>query len=187
MLTLYKSLVLSHLDYCSALWHPSSAADTARIEKVQQNFTKKIIGLHELNYHERLKKLSLFSLQRRRERYIIIYMFKILNNQVPNPGVSFKFNERTGYHAEIKLLNSSLATNVKKMRWNSFQYVGPRLYNTLPEDLRRCYSNYENPSDVFKAQLDGLLHNLPDQPTIPGIPRAANSNSVLDQIKHSKN
>ena len=43
------------------------------LEKIQKNFTKKIKGMEELNYHERLKKLNMYSLERRRERYMIIY------------------------------------------------------------------------------------------------------------------
>merc|ERR1712228_1145048 len=43
------------------------------LEKIQKNFTKKIKGMEELNYHERLKKLNMYSLERRRKRYMIIY------------------------------------------------------------------------------------------------------------------
>ena len=37
-----------------------------------------------LSYPERLTVLKLYSVQRRRERYIIIYVWKILECQVPN-------------------------------------------------------------------------------------------------------
>ena len=35
-------------------------------------------------YHELLKSLALYSLQRRRERYCIIYMLKIIESLAPN-------------------------------------------------------------------------------------------------------
>ena len=35
-------------------------------------------------YHERLKSLGLYSLQRRRERYCIIYIWKIIEGLAPN-------------------------------------------------------------------------------------------------------
>ena len=41
--------------------------------------------LCNVSHPERLKALKLYSLQRRRERYIIIYMFKIKIGLVPNP------------------------------------------------------------------------------------------------------
>ena len=43
------------------------------LEKIQKSFTSKINGMEKLDYHERLKKLNLYILERRREKYIIIY------------------------------------------------------------------------------------------------------------------
>jgi len=39
MLTLYRALVLSKIDYCSVLWSPSELSDMRKLEKVQANFT----------------------------------------------------------------------------------------------------------------------------------------------------
>ena len=39
---------------------------------MQRNFTGKIEGLEGKNYHERLKILKLYNLERRRERFLII-------------------------------------------------------------------------------------------------------------------
>ena len=81
MLTLYKSMVRSLLEYCCPLWSPTKVTDIQELENVQKIFTTKIAGMSELNYWERLKKLSL---QRRRERYIILHMWKILNAKTSN-------------------------------------------------------------------------------------------------------
>ena len=72
MLTLYKSLVRSHLDNCCPLWHPHQMSNIQILEGVQRKFTSRIWDVQHLNYWDRLKSLRLMSLQRRRERYIII-------------------------------------------------------------------------------------------------------------------
>ena len=77
MLTLFKAIVLSRLDYASQLWSPSKIYQINLIEKVQRTFTKHITEMHDLSYNERLKALKLYSLQRRRERYCIIYVWKV--------------------------------------------------------------------------------------------------------------
>ena len=88
MLTLYKSMVRCRLEYCCPLWNPADIASIQAIESVQQHFTKRVSGFQHLSYYDRLKGLQLQSLQRRRERYIIIYLWKIRHNLSPNDSIS---------------------------------------------------------------------------------------------------
>ena len=73
MITLFKSLVLSMLDYGSQLWSPTKIHQIIMIEKIQKAFTKHIKGNSSFSYQERLGNLKMYSLQCRRERYIINY------------------------------------------------------------------------------------------------------------------
>ena len=86
MQTLFKSLVISRLDYASQLWSPHKISEITQIEKVQQSFTKHITGMRDLSYHERLQALRvrLYSLQRRRGRYCIILIGKSIENKAQN-------------------------------------------------------------------------------------------------------
>ena len=65
MLTLFKSIVLSRLDYDSQLWSPFRIKHITQLETIQRSFTKVITGMNGMPYHERLKSLGLYSLQRR--------------------------------------------------------------------------------------------------------------------------
>ena len=76
MLTLFRALVMSRLDYGSQWWSPYLTKHVNMIEKTQRSFTRYISGMQVLSYPERLSVLKLYSLQRRRERYIIIYVWK---------------------------------------------------------------------------------------------------------------
>ena len=58
MLTLFKSMIRSRLEYCSILWNPSKITDIQTLENIQRSFTSKIIECKDLNYHERLVKLK---------------------------------------------------------------------------------------------------------------------------------
>ena len=68
MLTLYKSMVRSLLEYCCPLWHPIKISDIQELESVQKAFNARISGVKDMHYWDRLVYLSLMSLQRRRER-----------------------------------------------------------------------------------------------------------------------
>ena len=84
MIPLLKTLIIPKLEYCSVLTNPIKKSEISKIEGIQRSFTAKIDGMENLDYWERLLALNLYSLERRRERYIIIYVWKILEGQVPN-------------------------------------------------------------------------------------------------------
>ena len=56
MLTLFKSIVLSRIDYASQLWSPYKKSYICALEKIQRSFTKYIAGYQNLPYSERLKE-----------------------------------------------------------------------------------------------------------------------------------
>ncbi|CAL4191225.1 unnamed protein product, partial [Meganyctiphanes norvegica] len=72
MMRLFNTYIRSKLEYCCLVWSPSHQNDINKLERVLKNFTSKISGMEKLNYHERLRKLNLYSLERRRERFMII-------------------------------------------------------------------------------------------------------------------
>ena len=74
MLTLFKALVMSRLDYGCQLWSPYLIKHINMVEKVQRSFTRFISGMAGLSYTERLAVLKLYSLQRREERDILLFM-----------------------------------------------------------------------------------------------------------------
>ena len=72
MVKMFNSYVRSKVEYCSLVWNPWKKEDIDKLERIQKSFTSKIEGLEKLNYHERLKRLNMYSMERQRERYLII-------------------------------------------------------------------------------------------------------------------
>ena len=152
-------------------------ADIETIEAIQRRFTSKIHGLEHLTYWQRLKKLGLMSLQRRRERYVLFVMWKIHHGLVTNDlGITWDFNSRRGLLANIPALPCNVA-KVNTIHDKSFKVIGPRLWNTLPKAI-----NTQDTLSGFKSSLDTYLLNIQDCPPVAGYSRA-NDNSLLSRIQ----
>ena len=175
MTHLYKSLIRSLLEYCCPVWDPTAIGDIQAIEQVQRYFTDKIAGCKDLNYWGRLKVLNLQSLQRRRERYSIIHVWKLLNNAAPND-LKMVFNdmERQGIRVKVPALHRGATQAAQTALDNSFSIRAARLWNIIPAGLTRITK-----LEDFKTKLGEFLCKFPDQPPTAGY-SASNNNSLLD-------
>ena len=167
MLFLWKVIVIPRIDYCSQLWSPAKAYLINQLEELQKQFIRRINGFKDMNYNDTLKKLQLYSLQRRRERYQIIYLWCILEEIYPNIQtdqnsclikLQSNIHSRRGRTLVTKNLPNSRFGN---LRYNSLPFVGARLFNVLPKSLRNLTSCGKI---AFKTELDVFLKTVKDQP-----------------------
>ena len=159
LMTLFKALILSIFDYFSQLWSPHLISHIIQIEK--HSFTKFITGMCDCSYSNRLSLLRLYSLQRRRERYCIIYVWKIIEDLVPNfsKSVVCTHSERRGRYYVVSHVNIGTSGT---LAYNSFRWRTIRLFNSLPKCTTSC-SVYS-----FIHTLDSYLTNIVDHPCVPG-------------------
>ena len=187
---MFKTLVMPHLGYCSQLWLPIDAAGILKLEKVQFDFFKKIPELKDKSYWEALKHMKMVSVQRRMERYRVMYCWKILENLVPNCGIiemPGTHDTRQGRRLEVPKIKGTAKINKKKEQ--CFQINGAKIFNCLPSKIRNLTMKpstlaHSAPSlEDFKMALDLYLQTVPDQPRIGGLSPAVDTNSLLHQTQ----
>ena len=173
MIHLYKTLIRSRVEYCCPVWDPTKLEDIATLEGIQRSYTSRITSISHLHYHDRLKALNLMSLQRRRERYSIVTVYKILHNMSPNDlGLEFVETNRRGIQAKVPKINKSTAAKYQTLYDSSFAVRGPQLWNKVPANI-----TIKPSLESFKSALTAWLCKLPDNPPIQG---CYNRNSLLD-------
>ena len=183
MLTLYRALVLPILEYCSQLWHPVQLGISRSLEAVQRSFTSRLRGMENLNYWQRLEALKLYSLERRRERYMMIYIYKIIVGLAPNFEASrvvvTQRSDRRGLTCRVPPVNRAAMARVQSLQENSLPVLGARLFNLLPAETR----GFSGQLDNFKKQVDRFLSGVPDQPPLPHYYQISATNSLLHQVQ----
>ena len=181
MMKLFKLNIRSKAEYCSIVWSPTQRKEINKIERIQKSFTKFIEGMEDKNYHEHLKCLKLFSLERRRERYMILNTWQQIEGLRENL-MGFEINERSR-HRTIKSTRVKWNKNSKKASiiFDSPALKMMRIFNAIPGELRDTTGIK---LDTFKRKLDSWLSLVPDTPIIDDYRAAAESNSVVHQAKY---
>ena len=130
--------------------------------------------MQDLDYWQRIKCLNIMSLQRRREKLTIIFVWKIKNNLVPNDvNLCFSRNIRNDRERAILQPMPKCRGKTLTVYENSFVVKAAKLWNKLPNKLTKIAS-----LSLFKSKLDQYLSLLPDLPPVSGYYHTTD-NSIL--------
>ena len=162
MVFAYKTYVLPILEYCCTIWWPSKLGDIDRLENVQRCFTKRLDGLWDLSYENRLIVCSLRSLELRRLLNDLILCFKIVHKLI---SLSFSDlfeldpNQRTrGHNYKIRLPLCKASR-----RQNFFPVRVVSAWNALPSILVNAASVNCFRKEVLLVDLSRFLNRKFDR------------------------
>ncbi|MPC58121.1 hypothetical protein E2C01_052116 [Portunus trituberculatus] len=113
-----------------------------------------------MDYWEQLHHLSLYSLQRSRDRCLVIYVWKTLEKLVPDVGFQVNHHPRKGQLCYIRRTQAT-TYKVATVVYHSFTRNGAHLFNAVPKAIREMTGVF---NDSFKHQLDRWLASVNDKP-----------------------
>ena len=156
LVPLFKSVIRPILEYANTVWSPHKRKDIDKLEKIQRSYTKCIVGLKDLNYEQRLKKLKLPSLEFRRVRGDLIETYKIIHkyydSNTTNELLSLVPASRATRSNDCKLYKKRVNTSLAKY---FFTNRVVNLWNNLPADV----ANAQN-LNSFKNKIDFLYEDF---------------------------
>ena len=112
----FKIYVRQLLEYASPAWNPTQTGLIETIEKVQRTFTKRLPGLSNLSYEDRLKTFQMQTLEHRRLQNDQHTCFNIVHNNIclqPQTFFTFSPNTNTRGH-QFRFIVPIAKTNTKK-------------------------------------------------------------------------
>ena len=134
MLALFRSHVRPVIEYCSCVWHTGYIGDLRALETVQRRWTKRIVGMSDLEYQCRLTTLTLYSVQGRLLRADMIQCWKMFQGKCAvAPSDLFSLAPQSGTRGHrFKVCHVRPNTDVRQ---RSFSMRCVRRWNSLPDQV----------------------------------------------------
>ena len=149
LFTAFTTYVRPTLEYCCNVWSPYKLADIRKIESIQRKFTKRLTGLQDLSYQDRLTEIGAESLQIRRIKFDLTMYYKILHSLVDlEPNDYFGIKSTCTRGNDFSLLLHKYCSNIDKY---TFKNRVLTLWNLLPNPPVSASS-----LSSFKNSLDSL-------------------------------
>jgi len=148
-LLIYKTYIRPHVEYCIQAWSPHLIKDIQCLEKVQRSATRLVSSLKKLTYEERLLRLGLTTLEKRRQRGDLIEAYKIMTGKEQIDSEQFFQISDTGHN----LRGHSMKMAVKRCHTDTrkffFSQRVVRHWNSLPQQVVDAVT-----VNSFKNRLD---------------------------------
>ena len=129
------------------------------------------------NYHEWLKMLNIYSLQRQSEQYAIILIYKIVIQLVTDPQLEIHCNPRTKNVTPKQNISRASPVCVNSLRIGSVLVIGSRLCSSIAATLTELENDDEGEKQKVKNFKKELIKYLRTTPDVPG----TSPNSLLQQ------
>ncbi len=157
---LYGALVRLHVEYGMPACSPNIVADINHLERIQRLATQLVTGMRHAPYEERLQRLGLHSLQRRRLRDDLITASKIFKDLLDiDPNLFFLPPARRGLRGHpFKVLQGA---SHRRRRSTAFSVTVVKYWNKPPACVVTAPSvNFFNKrlEEVWTEVFPHLLH-----------------------------
>ena len=140
LLTLFHSLILSHIRYCITTWCYGHSVLLNKLQKICNKFIKMITCTNPAKKRNKeITKDNILNIQQLYKLNISICMYKSFHKQLPSAFNNI-FQRKTSTvitRSNSQIIPISCKNTVTKQ---SIRYIGPKIWNELPEKIKLCKS-----------------------------------------------
>ena len=138
LLTLFHSLILSHIRYCITTWCYGHSVLLNKLQKICNKFINMIISTNPTKKRNKeITKDNILNIQQLYKLNISIFMYKSFHKQLPSAFNNI-FQRKTSTvitRSNFQIIPISCKNTVTKQ---SIRYIGPKIWNELPEKIKLC-------------------------------------------------
>ena len=153
MITLFVAHIRPIIEYGSCIWNTGYLCDIRLLESIQRRWTAEVVGLGDLEYGARLRRLGLYSIYGRLLRRDLVMIWKIFNLGSDASLEMFEISQERRTRGHIFKLVVPRYNRDFRQRWFAVRCINR--WNCLPASVVTCSSLCS-----FKVALDQALGDL---------------------------
>ena len=159
-LTLYKSLVLPHLDYCDIVYMCTTVQNLNKLQLIQNGACRTILKVPKDTHVEDMHQtLGLPTLAQRREAQIVNECYKSVTT--PDSGLHYMFSLIGNNRRSTRLANN-MGMIIPRLNTSqgrkAFRYRGPTCWNGIEQGLKTSESLAIFKSNMMKKLMRDVNH-----------------------------
>ena len=131
---LYLAFILPHFNYCSETWNFCSKSAADKLERLSERAIRFVFRDKYTSYSELLNALGLSSLKQQRLIKITLSIFNAVHNSLTPKSIQDLIVHRK--NVSYNLRGDYILSLPKPYGLNSVRYIGPKLWNSLPNMFR---------------------------------------------------
>ena len=155
-LTIFRTFIVSNLEYCKVVWNFCSKTDANKLEKLQERALRIVLSDYSSSYNTLLEKSKTKTLLEGRLQATVTEIFKSQRGLTPTY-ISQMFNKTdTGYLSHRKYQLSLFRRRTTAYGLKSFSHYGATLWNHLPNNIKELESVDQFKKGIKAINLTGL-------------------------------
>ena len=132
-----------YISYCNIVWAQAShTVHLDKIFKIQKKYCR-LISFSKFRAHSEplFKQLSIFNVYKLYNYHLALFMYKQVNNLLPTAATfPFILNSTIHHHYTRQHDHIYIGRTRTHKRQMTVVYQGPKLWNSLPDELKGCFS-----------------------------------------------
>jgi hypothetical protein len=149
-LNIYNTFIMANFAYCSLVWHICGNVSTHKIQAIQKRGLRYVFDYYDNDIKDLMRSKEKTSLYVIRLRKLLLFVYDVLNENTP----AFLYGLFKKHDTTYDLRDEN---RVELPRYHSITYgkktlcyAGAKLYNELPDDLKKCTCRKEFKTNVSK-------------------------------------
>ena len=135
---LYLAFILPHFNYCSETWNFCSKSAADKLERLNERAIRFVFRDKYTSYSELLNALGLSSLKQQRLIKITLSIFNAVHNSLAPKSIQdlIVHRKNVSYNLRGDYILSLPKPKSTTYGLNSVRYIGPKLWNSIPNMFR---------------------------------------------------